>query len=328
MNERLAFDRAGQIVHRLPYPQIVTSWDRIHQLLRARMPAGAYQTGCQVVGYEDSGDRVTALLRDGARVDADVLIGADGFRSSVRAQMMPDVSPEYAGYVVWRGVASEADLPHDIQNRIFPEFAFYAPNDCQVLGYPIAGPDNDLRPGYRRYNFVWYEAVSRQALGDMLTDASGHRYTVSIPPPLVREEVLDSMRRAAEKRLPTDFARILHSCERPFFTPIYDHCSPSFASGRVALAGDAACVARPHVGMGVTKAAEDALALADCLRNLPVREALEAYSASRVPASRRAYEQARRLGSLIFDASPATNADGAGNPMIETILSETAIPVV
>ena len=55
------------------------------------------------------------------------------------------------------------------------------------------------------------------------------------------------------------------SCERraqPFLQPIYDLDSPRMAFGRVALLGDAAFVARPHVGMGVTKAGDDAMALA------------------------------------------------------------------
>ena len=327
VNERLAFDRAGRVVHRLAYPQIVTSWDRIHQLLRGLMPKDAYRIGCQVSGYSDADGRVLVHLANGETLEADVLIGADGFRSSVRAGMLPEVKPDYAGYVVWRGVASEADLPPDIQGRVFPEFSFFAPNGCQVVGYPIAGPNNDLRPGHRRYNFVWYDAVPPETLDDMLTDASGHRHAVSIPPPLVRDDVLAQMRAAAKARLPAEFSTILHHCARPFFTPIYDHCSPTFAAGRVALAGDAACVARPHVGMGVTKAAEDALTLARCLNDMPVAEALKVYSQTRVPASRRAYEQARRLGALIFDTDRALNTDGDQNPSIKAILADTAVPV-
>ena len=135
------------------------------------------------------------------------------------------------------------------------------------------------------------------------------------------------MEEDARRRLPPPFVEILSKGERPFFTPIYDHCSPDFARGRVALSGDAACVARPHVGMGVTKAAEDALALARHLDAAPVPRALAAYSAERVPASRRAHEAARRLGGYIFGGDPDANLDGRSNPMIETIMRDTAVPV-
>ncbi len=327
VKDRLAFDRDGKIIRQMPYPQIVTSWDRIHQLLRAMMPEGSYLTGCQVTSFEDAGGRVTAILNGGRREDADVLIGADGFRSSLRAQMLPDVAPIYAGYVVWRTVADEASLPDDIRKRIFPEFSVFAPNGSQVVGYPIAGPGNDLRAGHRRYNFVWYSRVSDEVLSDMLTDADGNSHNMSIPPPLVRDAVLSRMMEEARQCLPADFVEILTRAERPFFTPIYDHCSPVFARGRVALAGDAACVARPHVGMGVTKAAEDALALTKALKKAPVTDALHEYSKNRVPASRRAFDQARRLGSYIFDTAPDRNLDGRDNPKIDAILSETAIPV-
>lgn len=328
VSARLVFDRAGRVVRRLPYPQIVTSWDRIHQTLRALMPEGAYQTGCHVAGFEDTGDSVTAVMDDGRRVEADVLIGADGFRSAVRGQMLPEVRPAYAGYVVWRTVADEAALPDEIRKEIFPEFALFVPNGMQVVGYPIAGPENDLREGHRRYNFVWYSAVSEEALSDMLIDADGRRHAMSIPPPLVRDAVLAGMMAEAERCLPRGFAEILRLAERPFFTPIYDHCSPRFAMGRVALAGDAASVARPHVGMGVTKAAEDALSLADRLHDLPVEEALRAYCRVRVPAARRAHDRARRLGGYIFETQSARNSDGSAHPMIDTILAETAVPVV
>lgn len=327
VEDRVAFDIAGEVVRKVSYPQIVTSWDRIHQILRVLMPEGAYHLGRAVTGYEETADGVTAIFDDGSREEADLLVGADGFRSAVRGQMLPEVQPEYAGYVVWRAVTDEADLPDDVHDKLFRDFAFFLPNRSQIIGYPIAGAGNDLRPGHRRYNFVWYSAVGQDELRDILTDAKGTHHPVSIPPPLVRDEVLKRMAADAERRLPPPFVEIIRQSDRPFFTPIYDHCSPVFARGRVALVGDAACVARPHVGMGVTKAVADALALARQLSAKPLADALRAYSDERVPASRRAHEQARRLGSFIFDTDPATNRDGRSNPNIETIMRETAVPV-
>lgn len=326
VEDRVAFDIAGEVIARMHYPQIVTSWDRIHQILRALMPESSYRLGREVTGYRQGDGCGVAVFADGTAEEADLVVGADGFRSAIRRQMLPDVRPEYAGYVVWRAVTDEASFSADVHSRVFPEFGFFVPNGTQIIGYPIAGPGNELRPGRRRYNFVWYSAVSDEDLRDMLTDGEGHYHSVSIPPPLVRRDVLDRMEEDAHRRLPPAFVDILKESERPFFTPIYDHCSPVFAERRVALAGDAACVARPHVGMGVTKAADDALALARHLRSSPVEKALRAYSDEREPLSRQAYERGQRLGRYIFE-NIDENLDGRSNPRIETIMQDTAVPV-
>ena len=327
--ERVAFDLKGARVATIALPQIVTSWDRVHSLLRALMPEGIYRLDKAVSRYEEQCDGVVLHLEDGTTETADLVVGADGFRSAIRAQMHPNVQPRYAGYVVWRALAHEADLPHAVRNGVFDAFGFFLPSGTQIIGYPIAGQGNDLRPGHRRYNFVWYSPVAESDLAEMLTDGSGYRHDITIPPPLVREAVLAQMQSFAREHLPEPFLEILSCSERPFFTPIYDHLSPTFASRRVALVGDAACVARPHVGMGVTKAAADAEALARLLTQSDVPAALSNYSKERVAAGRIAYETAQRLGTYIFAAGAVgadrPNYDGRSNPKLATIMAETAV---
>jgi len=328
VTERVAFDLNGDRVAEMPYHQIVTSWTRLHQLLRALVPDGAYHLGRHALSYEHDGDGVRLSFADGTTARGDLLVGADGFRSSVRAQMLPEVQPTYAGYVVWRALAKETDLSPGVHQRIFAPFGFFLPRDTQIIGYPIAGPGNDLRPGHRQYNFVWYSAAPRAALDDMLTDTAGHRHAISIPPPLVRKQVLEAMMEDARARLSAPFVDVLARGERPFFTPIYDHHSPVMAAGRAALVGDAACVARPHVGMGVTKAALDALTLARCMSEGDVPPALQAYSEERVPAARAAYDRAQHLGRLIFEAGGAElNRDGRRHPDMEQIMRDTAVAI-
>jgi len=325
VDERVVFDKAGAVVTRVRLPQVVTSWDRVHSLLRALLGPAEYRLGIGVTGYRDMTDRVEVLTSDGGTITTDLLVGADGFRSAVRGQMLPDVQPVYAGYVVWRALAPEAALSAAVRRDVFPHFGLFIPAGTQIVGYPIAGPNNDLRPGHRRYNFVWYVPVTTEELGDMLTDGSGIRHGISIPPPLVRPEIARHGMETAERLLPPPFVEILRASEQPFFTPIYDHVSPVFAQGRVAMTGDAACVARPHVGMGVTKAACDAEALARHLASASgVAEALEGYSQERHPAGAAATDIARQLGAMIFDAR-APNADGRSNPNMETIMRETAV---
>ena len=83
---------------------------------------------------------------------------------------------------------------------------------------------------------------------------------------------------------------MVRHARQPFFQAIFDLESPRIAFDRIALLGDAAFVARPHVGMGVTKAAGDAMALADLLRD----------SNNDVPAALARYdERRRRFGAAV-----------------------------
>lgn len=326
VEDRVAFDLGGDRVATLPLPQIVTSWDRVHSLLRELVPDGGYQLGKSVAGYEEKDGYVVLTFDDGSRTEADLLVGADGFRSAVRAQMLPQVQPVFSGYVVWRCLAHEADLPDGLRAQVFDAFGLFLPHGTQILGYPIAGPGNDLRPGHRRYNFVWYAPVDSAELNDMLTDATGTLHPVTIPPPLVRDEVLARMQAFAKANLSLPFLNILARSERPFFTPIYDLLSPHFTAGRVALAGDAACVARPHVGMGVTKAAADAEALARHLSQPDIEAGLAAYGRERHAAAELAFLTGRRLGSYIFAApGTGTNKDGRSNANLARIMADTAV---
>ena len=325
VKDRTAYDKSGNEMLRLPFPQIVTSWDRIHSLLRASHPNERHHLGRSAIGFRQEQNKAVVILDDKTEFEADLVIGADGFGSKIRAQMLPDIKPVSSGYVVWRALANESDLSEEVRSDVFKTFGFFVPTGSQIIGYPIAGPGNDLREGHRRYNFVWYIGVEQAELKDMLTDDNGKYYSVSIPPPLVREDVMRRFTETARQILPANFAEILEKSEMPFFTPIYDHHSPLMGMGNVGLVGDAACVARPHVGMGVTKAACDALCLARSLDSYStIPDALEAYSEERVAASARAHYRARDLGATIFVDPEGGNEDGRSNPNLHEIVSTTA----
>lgn len=325
VQDRVAFSEDGRHHATLRFPQVVTSWDRMHQSLRRLIPEERYCLAHSLSDFEQDESGVELRFREGGSYRADLLIGADGFRSAVRARMLPEIQPVYSGYLVWRALANESELDADLRARFFDVFAFYMPTGMQIIGYPIPGADNDIRPGHRRYNFVLYLPVSQEELETMLIDADGKRHRISIPPPLVRDDLLEKMERKARDLLPDLFVHVLEKSERPFFTPIYDHHSPVMADGRVALCGDAACVARPHIGMGVTKAAADAFSLAHHLKSAPVPGALKAYSAERVPAVRAPFEQARKLGGFLFgEPLDGSNHDGRNNPHQDEILRLTA----
>lgn len=298
---RVVFDRKGDVLESLHLPQILTSWSKIHQLASAAVPDGLVQRGKVFVRYEESETGVRAVFEDGSTTTGDLLIGADGFRSTVRGQMLPETPTSYAGYIAWRGMVNEADLSDRARAEMFPYFAFCLPDGEQILGYPVAGEENDLREGNRRYNFVWYRPADDAALTDLLTGTDGVTYPLSISPVLLRPEKVAEMRAAAENLLSPQFAELVARTETPFIQPIYDLAVPQMAQGRVVLLGDAAFVGRPHCGMGVTKAAEDAVALAQALAQpaTPVVAALAAFDAQRRPVDDHVVQHARALGAYM-----------------------------
>ena len=301
---RRCFGAEGKVLAERECPQLVTAWDHLFTLLRAAFPAERYHAGQGIsdVVQDDAGLR--ARLSDGREVAGDVLIGADGIRSTVRAVLLPAVAPRYAGYIAWRALSDEGDFPPALHAAMFPHFTFDLPPGEQVLGYPVAGPGNDLRPGHRRYNTVWYRpADAGTELPRLLTDRTGRRHESSIPPPLIAPDTVAGMRADAGRLLSPPFAAVLALSANPFLQPIYDLETPSMAMHRVALIGDAAFVARPHVGAGVSKAAEDAMALAEAL-DAPddIPAALLRFQAVRLAENRRIVERARRLGRCIAAA--------------------------
>jgi 2-polyprenyl-6-methoxyphenol hydroxylase-like FAD-dependent oxidoreductase len=296
--KRITIDRQGRVIGERPLRQILTSWDRLQRLLRETIDPAHYHLAhtFQHVEAERSGVRVH--FAEGRVEHADLLVGADGIRSGVRAQVAPDVQPIYSGYYIWRGAPNEADLAPETLESIFPYFVFFLPERQQVIGYPISGFNNDLRPGHRRYNFIWYRVGDAQTLKGMCVDEDGHQHEYSVPPPLIRRDLIAQMRADAERIMPPAFIDCLRNIERPFFTPIYDFSAPRIVFGRVALVGDAASSSRPHMGFGVAKAGGDAQALAQALAaHNDIDTALAAYNAARQPIGERIMLHGRKLGT-------------------------------
>jgi 2-polyprenyl-6-methoxyphenol hydroxylase-like FAD-dependent oxidoreductase len=269
--------------------------------MRATLPTGTHHLGYNLRGIEQDANSITAIFENGERVTGDLLVGADGFRSVVRNLLAPEIQPIYAGYVVWRGLAEESDIPREAHAAIFDKFAFFLPPNNKNIGYPIAGQNNDLRPGYRRFNWVWYRAASESELDDMLVDKDGVKHALSIPPPKVRADLIARLKHDARHFLPPPMRDILACIAKPFFTPIYDLLVERMVFGRVVLIGDAAAVARPHVGMGIAKAGTDAEILADALsRNPDLADGLAQFEHERLPVARKAVTQGRNLGEYML----------------------------
>jgi 2-polyprenyl-6-methoxyphenol hydroxylase-like FAD-dependent oxidoreductase len=325
---RKILDREGRLTEQFDCPQVLTAWERVYRLLRDAFPPERYHRGRGFAGFEQRVDSVLARFADGETIAADLLVGADGTRSTVRQQVLPEAVPLYAGYCAWRALIAESDFPADVHNELFEYMTFTLPPGEQLLGYPVAGPDNDLRPGHRRYNVVWYRpADERTKLPWLLTDERGVTHAISIPPPLIRHEAIAEMRAAAERLAGPQFREVVRLMDEPILQPIYDLESPHMAFGRVAILGDAAFVARPHVAAGVSKAADDAAALAAALTAEPdVAAALRRFETARLPENRRIIERARHLGAYLQATQTTEERERAGRHSTDSaVIEETAV---
>ena len=161
---RRVLNRAGHIVGELALEQVLTSWGRLYSLLRAALPAQDYHYGKNLVRVEETADAVDAFFDDGTQASGDLLIGADGLFSAVRAQFSPQAQPTYVGYIAWRGLVEEADLSPGTRAAICDHFAFCLPPGEQMLGYPVAGANESLEPGRRRFNAARGECLGPSRL--------------------------------------------------------------------------------------------------------------------------------------------------------------------
>lgn len=296
--KRIAIGRDGRVTDERPLRQILTSWDRLQQILRATIDPAHYHLDRAFERVDQDENGVRVQFSDGRVEHADILIGGDGIRSSVRGQMAPDVQPIYAGYYIWRGAPNESDLAPQTLKEIYPYFTFFLPPRQEIITYPIAGFDNDLRPGKRRFNFIWYRVADADQLRDMCVDENGVQHEYSVPPPLIRKDLIVDMHKDARETLPPTLLDSLMAIQQPFITPIYDFTAPSIVYGRVAMVGDAAANARPHMGFGMAKAGGDAQALAKALGNHDdIDTALKAYNAERHPIGNTIVMHGRKLGT-------------------------------
>jgi len=298
VSRRIALDRQGRIKDERYLPQVLTSWDRLQRLLRNTIDEARYHLGWAFERVEQNGNGVRVHFNGGRVVDADLLVGGDGIRSAVRAQVAPELQPIYAGYYIWRGAPSEAELSEKVRKEIFPYFTFYLPPQQEVITYPIAGFNDDLTPGKRRFNFIWYRVADAARLREMNVDEYGHQHEFTVPPPLIRKDLIAEMHKDAREIMPEVMLDAVMAIKQPFVTPIYDFTAPQIVFGRVAMVGDAAANARPHMGFGVSKAGGDAQALAKALRGHDdIDTALKAYNAERQPIGNTIVMHSRKLGT-------------------------------
>lgn len=305
---RTVFAPDGAVLRRDRALQSQTSWSMIYSTIRAAFPDERYHQGRRLISIEQPhASEVIAVFDDGERIAADLLIGADGNESKVRSLIWPDEHPTYAGYAAWRGLLSENEMPVSAREALHGDFGFANGPGSHALGYLVPGEGNDTRPGHRLYNWVWYRAVPKTDLTAITTDRFGRSRGFSVPEGALADHWRDHVHDEAVRLLPPPFRDVVRATDAPFIQGIRDFGVGTMVDGRVALMGDAAFIVRPHTAAGTSKAAGDAIALADAFiaNGLQPDRALAAFEPARRAVGEAILAQGIRIGdSLLFRKPP------------------------
>ncbi|KAA0926995.1 FAD-dependent oxidoreductase [Streptomyces apricus] len=217
--------------------------------------------GARLDSFEETPDDITAHFTDGSTATGDLLVGADGLHSAVRRHIAPDVRPRYAGQRVFYGYADDAAAAG--ANGGDSERITMVRGSAAAFGHAVS-PDGLS---------YWFARVAGEPLtADETGQVSASRLRELLLPLLRRDDTpaADIVAATKERVMVTD------ATELPVGT--------RWRSGRALTIGDAAHAASPATGQGASLALEDAVVLADCLRDTPdIARALSCYESLRRP---------------------------------------------
>ena len=288
----------GSVASSQHMPQLMTSWGLLYEWFKKSFPEENYHLGEDFRHFEQNESSVVSTFGSGTQDSADVLIGADGFRSSVRTLLLPDVQSTYAGYVAWRGVVPEAEIASDVLHVFDNHFTFFQLPGSHILCYLIPSETGSTEVGQRRLNWVWYWNLPEEDLPALLTDASGARRTYAIPPGALHPEQEQKQRAIAESVLPPPFKALLKATKEPFVQAIMDLACPQLVFDRAILAGDASFVIRPHTASSTSKGIANAFALiGELVEKQTLSEALANWQVSELDRGRSLMSYGQGLGS-------------------------------
>lgn len=239
----------------MPSTQFVWRGDLYRGLYEEAARRGiGIEHGKRLVGATDTGDEVSADFADGTRASADILIGADGIRSTVRSLIDPAApQPRYAGLLSFGARVRDTGRP-STGGRMFMIFGKRA-----FFGYQLADDSSG----------VWFVNLPH---AQPMTLAEARAVSA--------EQWLRALREAfTDDRTPAlDLLRRTEAADLLVVGPMEDIPTvPTWSKDRIVLIGDAAHATSPSSGQGASLAIESAVQLARCLRDLPHQQAFAAY---------------------------------------------------
>jgi 2-polyprenyl-6-methoxyphenol hydroxylase-like FAD-dependent oxidoreductase len=301
------------VVAGYPYPQLSTHRGWLQQVLFdafiERVGREHLHLGQRLVRIEQAEEQPVAVFND-VEVEADVVVGADGIHSAVRAQFQADEGPPlWNGSLLWRGTA---EMPPVLDGRTM---VWAGHPDQKFVGYPIA----EAADGRQVFNFV---AELRQP-GSLLASREDWN----------RRGVLGDFFPQFESWEFgwLDVASIILSAQETFLFPMVDRDPlAQWTFGRATLLGDAAHPMYPIGSNGASQAILDARVLAGCiLRHADdVDVALARYEAARRPVTAAIVHANRGLGpelpmKLVHERAPGGFSDIADVISAEEIARST-----
>jgi len=248
------FDAASEAKYGGPYINIHRG--DLHGVLEKVVTPNTIVFNHRLVGLDETGDAVILAFDNGFRVEADIVIGADGIRSKVREHVLGSEPPRFAGAVAQRAIFPTARL----RGLAIP--------DCTKWW----GPDRHALPYFmtNRRDEIYVIGVLPSQAWD--SDASSL--------PSSRNEMLEAF-----SGFHDDLRKVLEVAEDVSLWPIYDReRNDQWSSGRIVLIGDACHPMRPYMAAGGAMAVEDGVILSRCLEKFDnYHEAFAWYSATRIP---------------------------------------------
>jgi salicylate hydroxylase len=226
------------------------------EMLAAALPAEVVQTGHRCSGFAQSTDMARVSFANGALVEADLVIAADGIHSELRQHVTPPSRPVFHGSVAYRGVIAHARIPH------WPtgSWLMWLGRGKHFLTFP-------LRAG-ELINYVGFVPADEEMK---------ESWSAPGDPDVLRREFAGWDPRIGS---------LLSQVQSTFRWALYDREPlPTWSRGRLTLLGDAAHPMLPHLGQGANQSIEDGMALATIVARANRKTA---------PAALLAYERLRR----------------------------------
>lgn len=268
-----AHERYGYTPWEMPLNLKAFHWGALWNNLRERVPDEIYHRGHQVVNAKTTdAESVTLQFKDGSEADFDLVLFADGYQSLGRRLLFPQVSLNYRGYMLWRGLLAERKMDDSTSLGSKVPRLSYTDLPGHLVVYFVPNHDGAIEEGNRIFNWAAYIPIPEVELPGFMIDRDGLFRDGAIPPGGVRLEEEDRLKQLMRENLPAYYGDIIAKTQNTYVQLIYTVRLPAYYHGRICLIGDAGIVAQPFTGSGVFKGYNN---VKDLLQALNSYETLE-----------------------------------------------------